>query len=108
MNYSWYKFTEHNDNEGETWHFFVQLSSEEFEHIQDILILDDYLAETYTLSFRQYDLGTIETLIAESDEGYYKTYNMCPRPYRTDILSIEGEEADEEFYKGGLWLLCAD
>lgn len=101
-NKHWHKFTEHNDHEGETWHFFIKLTEDEFWHIEELLSTTD-LKYTYGLSYRAYDEETIDILVEEADEGYMPVYNKCPGPYG-DILALTEEDAEEEWYKGRFWL----
>lgn len=97
----WYKFTERNDNEGETWHFFVLLTKQERDHIEDIIDAGD-LEDFYSISTKTYREESIDILVEESDEGYMPTYNKRGRP-SGDVMSLTPEEAEEEFYKGYFW-----
>lgn len=99
----WYKFTEHNDNEGETWHFFIQLSAGERDHLE--MLLEDFDLEHYSISQESYPELEVDILVKHSDCGYMNTYNKRPAPYSVSIFDLpeEAEELDEIFYKGGNW-----
>ena len=102
---NWYKFTEHNDHEGETWHFFVKLTTEEFWHITNLIESDEefYLSDSFSISEKIYEDAVIDVLVAESDEGYMPTYNKTYRPYASEILELTAEAADMAWYKGAFW-----
>ncbi len=38
----YYKFTEYNDNEGETWHFFIPLNEHQKELIQKLVADNEF------------------------------------------------------------------
>lgn len=99
---NWYKFTEHNDNEGETWHFFIQLTEEERDHLEQ-LTEDD--GSPYSISAKVFAEFEVDIMVENSDCGYMNTYNKRPAPYPMDImdLPLDFEELDELLYKGGFW-----
>lgn len=101
---NWYKFTEHNDNEGETWHFFVLLTNAEHHHISALLNSGTGLEDYYAISELPQDEVELDILVKHTDSGYMDTYNKVHRPYKFDILLLDDESADELFYKGRLWL----
>jgi hypothetical protein len=101
---NWYKFTEHNDNEGETWHFFIQLTQQEHNHIFDMLNNCDGLEDYYQISDVPVDETELDVLVKHTDSGYMDTYNKVKPPYKTDILKLDEEEAEDWFYKGRIWL----
>ncbi len=99
----WYKFTEYNDNEGETWHFFIHLTEEEHSHLE--YLIREYQLDSYYLSKTALPELEVDILVKHSDSGYMNTYNKRPAPYPMDIkaLPTDGEELDDLFYKGGFW-----
>lgn len=102
MNKQWYKFTENNDWEGETWHFFVKLTEEEAKYLSN-LVQDERLEDSYSFSLKVYPEEHIDIMVQESDEGYMPQYNKCSGPFKKSVLLVTPEEADEEFYKGKFW-----
>lgn len=100
----WYKFTEYNDNEGETWHFFVKLTKVEHLHLKILLETAEFLGDSYTISDKEFSEAVIQTLVENTDSGYYDTYNKCQPPYSTDILSLKEEDAEDWLYKAQIWM----
>jgi hypothetical protein len=96
----WYKFTEHNDHEGETWHFYILLTEEEADHL-NMLVDDDVYELTGPI-----EESYIENKIKWQDDcGYMPKHNKCGRP-KLNILDITFEDVDEDdpFYKGQAWM----
>lgn len=99
---NWYKFTETNDNEGETWHFFIQLTDKEYEHLDELLMDADI---PYRISGKIFSEMEVDILVENSDSGYMNTFNKRPAPYSMSVMDLPeaGDELDELFYKGGFW-----
>lgn len=101
---NWYKFTEHNDNEGETWHFFIQLTKDGRDYL-DELLTTGFDLNSYSISEKIFTEVEVDILVENSDSGYMDTYNKRPAPYSIEVMALptDADELDELFYKGGFW-----
>lgn len=95
----WYKFTENNDWEGETWNFYILLTQAEYEHLATLV--DD---EVYELSGPIEEEYIDKKVKYQDDDGYMPKHNKCGIP-RNNVLDVtfEQTEEDDPFYKGKFW-----
>jgi hypothetical protein len=115
------RFTETNEYEGETWHFYIPVKGNE-----DALIrLQDQLERVsafyskgeemdisdlgYSLSQKTYTRDQVQFLMDEDDEGigYMRTHNRLTGYLSLPKLSmiideVSARQWEEHFYKGGI------
>ena len=109
------KFTEYNDNEGETWNFWLQYNGNEKEldklgHIIETIESGGEIS--YSLNNALIDESEVDILVKHTRDGYMDYENKitgiftCPE---IDVDSHEHEIPDEifelldnNFYKGGI------
>lgn len=101
-------FTEHNDWEGATWHFWLPVSGNEDALEKLLNYLEDNATDdaVQTFSFGQYDLTSqeVDLLVTFAEERYF------PQHVRVDGLLYLPAELTEYppehwFYKGGIMKL---
>lgn len=90
-----YRFREENDNEGETWNFYVYLTEQEHDEIVQVIAED----ECYSIQPETRSLAKIAALVEDADincNGYMPQHQFVapggPVP----------KDADG-FYKGQFW-----
>ena len=98
------QYVEHNEHEGETWNFWLQVdgNEKELETLADILqvMFEDCLDESYVLEDEIISEAEVDTLCRFGGVGYINYHNkVC------GVLMLP-ESPDEEFdralYKGGI------
>lgn len=108
------KFTERNDNEGETWFFFLPVNNDEehahYKVFSKAIELDE--EETYSIELENLvSENEVDILVKHSPEGYMDTFNKIEgRMKQTEFKDIcerlsnedSFEEAMDELYKGGI------
>jgi hypothetical protein len=106
------KFTEHNDNEGESWNFWLQLDGNEaqLKQLQSWLGTFDDDGGSYELDMTPVDESEVDILVKHSDEGYMDYENKitgtfaCPEP--DSKAETDPDEAwewlNDSFYKGDI------
>lgn len=120
--------TEHNDWEGETWHFYVPLAGNE----EAVTIVEDFLAcfkvahervggpgdYPYTSARENLHLPTLERL--SDDRGYMPAHNIIPKLDLAKVRAVDWHEVEPQtandehpllkdpLYKGGLRDLAED
>lgn len=94
-----YKFTENNDWEGESWNFYIALSRE--EHNQLNKLLESCPTESYELDPSPIKEKEVDVLVNNSDVGYIKFENKANKfqPFPKKI----NWEKNDPFYKGQYW-----
>ncbi len=101
------KFIETNDNEGETWNFWLQLdgNEEQLKQLEAWLGTFDESGEAYALYMTPVPELEVDILVKHSDQGYMNYENKvtgtftCPQP--TEAEQEEGWEwLNDNFYKG--------
>lgn len=108
------KLTEHNDNEGESWNFWLQLDGNEdqLKQLESwIGTFDDY-GEGYELNMTPVPESEVDILVKHSDSGYMQYENKvtgtftCPQPSEAVTSGNAGGEGyewlNDNFYKGGI------
>lgn len=103
------KFTEHNDNEGEDWNFWLQLdgNEDELNELYHWLNTFDDDGESYELDMTAVPESEVDILVKHTGQGYMDYENKvtgtfkCPIP--TSIDEDEGWEwLNDHFYKGDI------
>jgi len=101
---SYYKFTEHNDNEGETWHFFIPVEDNK-EDIQNLkTFLEGLLEKEYEISDKIFTDDEVEILCDNTDSGYMDFNNQLFGKLVLPKLEMhkDGYIEDDPLYKGGI------
>lgn len=105
------KFTENNDNEGESWNFWLQLDGNEaqLKELQSWLGTFDDDGESYELNMTPVDESEVDIVVKHTDQGYMDYNNKvtgvftCPQP-EGDVANYEADEGwdflSDNFYKG--------
>jgi hypothetical protein len=95
------RFTEHNDWEGETWHFYIPFDDQHLEWIKAKLSSDEVFDYSYVLSEKKiYTEAEVDILVQNSDCGYMMEHNKVKE------ISID-ENKEDPFYKGSCFI-CED
>ena len=108
------RFRESNDNEGESWNFWLQLDGNEAElqKLQDALDNND-LEDAYSLNMTAVPESEVDILVKHSDSGYMTYENKVTGKFKMPEPKLDGdglianyEDANEyyfdTFYKGGI------
>lgn len=101
MSKFYFCFTENNDWEGETWNFYLPLTTEQYRKI-DAAIANEEYNECYKLYSTAYLEEEIDDLV-ESDNSnctYMAAHNKCGEVKLPDEIELD---KDDIFYKGGCW-----
>lgn len=95
---TYYRFTEHNEFEGETWNFYLRKQGNEdvVAHIYELVKneLD------YELNLKlEYTEKEVDVLVRNSDDGYIRTHNKIEKiNHRVDKKPLKLKD----LYKGGI------
>ncbi len=100
------KFTEHNDNEGESWNFWLQLDGNEdaLARLKSIVDLqnDAGYDEEYTLDMTSVPENEVDILVKHSDSGYMnyenKSVGKLTVPAFDDKLFEYQDEIDQAVF----------
>lgn len=100
------KLTEINDNEGETWHFFIPVPGNEaaLDSLAKMLDVRD-LEDAYRLSKDMFTEVEVDTLVKYADNtGYMTEHNKLAGILDIKKLEIALDSNDvyEALYKGGI------
>jgi len=102
---SYYRFTEHNDNEGETWHFYIPVEGNE-ETIKNLKIFleENNLEDEYEISNKVFTDNETEVLCDNTDSGYMDFNNQLFGKLILPKLEMhkDGYIEDDPLYKGGI------
>jgi len=97
------RFIEHNDWEGESWNFYLQVEGNEnaLLRLEEMLPADN---EDYELDLTvPYTKKLVKTLVKHSRTGYMRYHNRVDGVLDIDLLdSIDWEDGPAPFYKGGI------
>lgn len=109
------KFTEHNDHEGETWNFWLQLDGNEaeIEKLSQLLNTFEGGGEiSYELNTTMVLENEVDAVVKHSDQGYMNYHNKVTGTFTCPVVDeklIEDEISDEafewldnQFYKGDI------
>jgi hypothetical protein len=110
------KFTEYNDNEGETWNFWLQYegNEKELKRLNDIVELNNAAGfdKQYSLDMTTFSEEEVDILVKHTDSGYMNYQNkiegvLSVPEFNDDLFDYEDEIDDEvfewcdnNFYKG--------
>lgn len=106
------KFTEHNDNEGESWNFWLQLddNSVELEKLKSFLSEYDF-DEEYELDMTPVPEKEVDIVVKHSDQGYMNYHNKVEGTFTMPDFTVQDEDdaeddaydfAGDNFYKGDI------
>lgn len=104
MTKQFYAFVEHNDHEGETWNFYVELTPEEHAHLSSLIKKFESEVECYEIDGPIAE-HYVRTLVEYGDDGGYMPAHQMVEP-TTPILDLDFDDVDEyedAFYKGQFW-----
>jgi hypothetical protein len=98
VNKKYYRFTEENDWEGETYNFYLNLTDKQLSQLQNILYK---MGEDmpYLLDVTPIDEKEVNTLCKNSYGGYMAFENKVENPK----IPNKVKSGDDPFYKGGQW-----
>jgi hypothetical protein len=103
---NYYRFTEVNDWEGETWHFYIPMTQSEFDIVKDAITSTDP-DNPYRLANRAYTEVEVDKLIKDipDDCGYMNAHNKCGNitPETLETIKTYNPEDEDVFYKGQCW-----
>ena len=103
MNY--FRFTEHNDNEGETWHFFIP-KTENAVAVGNLKIFleKNNLEDEYVISDKLFSENEVEVLCDNTDSGYMDFNNQLSGKLTLPefVMHKDGYIEDDPLYKGGI------
>ncbi len=94
----YYKFTENNDWEGESWNFYLPLTDEQHQKLTELIVEMD---ETYRLAVKPLDESTVDAKHGKGSTTYMDKHNKCG-PVKELPDKIDWEK-DDPFYKGQFW-----
>ncbi len=100
----YFRFTEHNDNEGETWHFFIPVKDNK-ETIKNLKTFLEGLSENeYEISDKLLEYTEVEVLCKNTDSGYMDFNNQLFGKLILPKLEMHknGYIEDDPLYKGGI------
>jgi hypothetical protein len=98
-------FTEANDNEGESWRFWLQYDGNE-KAIDNLKVLlntfdEDYISESYQFSTFTVPESDVDVLVKYTEQGYFEYENKVSGKMK----QVDVEDSDELnglLYKGGI------
>jgi hypothetical protein len=92
------RFSEHNDHEGETWHFYIPIKGNE----KDIAKVRELIADVdaYRLD-RELTEAQVDTLVEFDNESGYMARHNKAAGFNKLPKSVDWED-DDPFYKGRL------
>lgn len=100
------RFIERNDNEGETWNFYIPLAgnSKEIEHLRELLKEDD--SESFSIHPAQLTTTEVDTLVkhASDNTSYMPAHNKLSGKLK---MPDDVEDLFDRLYKGGIKDLMA-
>lgn len=107
------KFTEHNDHEGESWNFWLQLDGNEaqLKELQAWLGTFDNDGEQYEIDMTPVDEFEVDVLVKYSEEGYMDEQNKVVGTFKCPEVKYKDQEPDlvegwdwlnDNFYKGDI------
>jgi hypothetical protein len=94
----YYKFSEHNSWEGETWHFFLLLDDLQWRQINHAIT--GLFKRMYEIAETPTPRKEIDALVKNSDFGYMNFYNKVSKVELPAEIDLDKEDI---FYKGGCW-----
>lgn len=100
----YYRFTEINDWEGETWHFYIPVKdNEEAIETLRIFIKDFSFEDMYEISNKRFPENEVDVLCDNSEIGYMAYHNILSGKLVLPELKVKDcHIVDDPFYKGGI------
>lgn len=107
------KFTEHNDNEGEDWNFWLQLdhNKADLETLQEFLEQFDPDGESYELDMTPVTESEVDVLVKHTRQGYMDYENkvtgtMILPDIDLEVVAMNDDAGydwlNDNFYKGDI------
>ena len=107
------KFTEHNENEGEDWNFWLQLDGNEadLETLKEFLNQFDENGDYYELDMTPVPESEVDILVKHSDQGYMNYENKVTGVLILPEIDLDKVAVDDDagyewlsdnFYKGSI------
>lgn len=98
------KFTEHNENEGEDWNFWLQLDGNEadIETLQEFLNQFDENGDYYELDLTPVPESEVDILVKHTGQGYMDYENKVTGTLTLPDIDLEAVATDDD--KGYEWL----
>lgn len=98
------KFTEHNDNEGEDWNFWLQLDGNEadLETLKEFVEQFDENYESYELDLTPVPESEVDILVKHSGSGYMNYENKVTGVLNLPDIDLDAVAIDDD--KGYEWL----
>lgn len=93
----YYKFTEVNDWEGETWHFYIPVDGNKREIAK---LKKEVDGEFYIVNDELLPENEVDILCKHSDGGYMTTHNKLKG--KLEIPNEKGRSIEDALYKGGI------
>ena len=93
------QFTETNDHEGETWHYWLQIDGNELNIDQFRELVDALDDEQYELTVNIEPESVVDKLVQFADSGYGRTHSKV-----TGVFTCPDDlgEYGDSLYKGGV------
>lgn len=100
------KLVEHNDHEGETWRFWLQLdgNEEELHKLQEFIKEHD-LSEEFALYTKEIDESEVDILVKHTMSGYMDYDNKLTGTFTMKELDTSELDDEDEIYESALELL---
>jgi hypothetical protein len=98
------KFTEHNDWEGETWNFWLQLDENEadLETLAEFLEQFDPDGETFELDMTPVPEREVDIVVKHTDQGYMDYHNKVEGTLTLPEIDLDAVATDDDL--GYEWL----
>lgn len=97
------KLTENNDNEGESWNFFLQLDGNEkaLEQLAVNINTFDDNEESFELNLTPIDEADVDVLVKHTRQGYFDYENKVTGTFTCPDWE-DYEDFIDDLYKGGI------
>lgn len=107
---NYYCFTENNDWEGESWNFYIPMTTDQAKNIKKIVNKYDDAYGVYEMDDETvYTEKMVDKLVKKGQEGYMWSNNKC-EPLTDEqyqwILKFKPED-DDLFYKAQIWKIIS-
>lgn len=98
------RFTEHNDSEGESWSFWLQLDGNraDLETLAELLDQFDPEGTRYELDMAPVSETEVDTLVKYGGQGYMNYHNKVTGTFTISEIDLELVATDD--YAGYVWL----
>lgn len=102
MNY--FRFTEHNEWEGETWHFYIPATDENLKAADGLIALledQDLIPDAFEVDTSTMTEQDIDALVVHSEVGYMRMHNKLSGVLDFEAIN-DSEDVSQALYKGGI------